>query len=286
MNEYRIFTDSACDLSAEVLRLWGVKFCSLSFMFDGESRSYENYELPAPVFYQFMRDGKTAQTSAINPDSFSHAFERELKKGRDILYLGFSSALSTTCNSARIAAEELTEQYPDRKILVVDTLGASAGQGLLVYLTVQQKRAGASIEEAARFAEENKQRVCQWFTTDTLTYLKRGGRVSSASAVFGNMLDIRPLMHVDEEGKLTNTAKLRGRKATIRALADKAIQSAEEGCPIFISHADCEEDAIALAHMIRDARGLKPEIITDVGPVIGAHAGPGTLALFFVGTDR
>jgi len=286
MNEYRIFTDSACDLSAEVLRLWGVKFCSLSFMFDGESRSYENYELPAPVFYQFMRDGKTAQTSAINPDSFSHAFERELKKGRDILYLGFSSALSTTCNSARIAAEELTEQYPDRKILVVDTLGASAGQGLLVYLTVQQKRAGASIEEAARFAEENKQRVCQWFTTDTLTYLKRGGRVSSASAVFGNMLDIRPLMHVDEEGKLTNTAKLRGRKATIRALADKAIQSAEEGCPIFISHADCEEDAIALAHMIRDARGLKTEIITDVGPVIGAHAGPGTLALFFVGTDR
>lgn len=286
MNEYRIFTDSACDLSAEVLRLWGVKFCSLSFMFDGESRSYENYELPAPVFYQFMRDGKTAQTSAINPDSFSHAFERELKKGRDILYLGFSSALSTTCNSARIAAEELTEQYPERKILVVDTLGASAGQGLLVYLTVQQKRAGASIEEAARFAEENKQRVCQWFTTDTLTYLKRGGRVSSASAVFGNMLDIRPLMHVDEEGKLTNTAKLRGRKATIRALADKAIQSAEEGCPIFISHADCEEDAIALAHMIRDARGLKTEIITDVGPVIGAHAGPGTLALFFVGTDR
>lgn len=286
MNEYRIFTDSACDLSAEVLRLWGVKFCSLSFMFDGESRSYENYELPAPVFYQFMRDGKTAQTSAINPDSFSHAFERELKKGRDILYLGFSSALSTTCNSARIAAEELTEQYPDRKILVVDTLGASAGQGLLVYLTVQQKRAGASIEEAARFAEENKQRVCQWFTTDTLTYLKRGGRVSSASAVFGNMLDIRPLMHVDEEGKLINTAKLRGRKATIRALADKAIQSAEEGCPIFISHADCEEDAIALAHMIRDARGLKTEIITDVGPVIGAHAGPGTLALFFVGTDR
>ncbi|MBQ3258865.1 MAG: DegV family protein [Oscillospiraceae bacterium] len=286
MNEYRIFTDSACDLSAEVLRLWGVKFCSLSFMFDGESRSYENYELPAPVFYQFMRDGKTAQTSAINPDSFSHAFERELKKGRDILYLGFSSALSTTCNSARIAAEELTEQYPDRKILVVDTLGASAGQGLLVYLTVQHKRAGASIEEAARFAEENKQRVCQWFTTDTLTYLKRGGRVSSTSAVFGNMLDIRPLMHVDKEGKLTNTAKLRGRKATIRALADKAIQSAEEGCPIFISHADCEEDAIALAHMIRDARGLKPEIITDVGPVIGAHAGPGTLALFFVGTDR
>lgn len=286
MNEYRIFTDSACDLSAEVLRLWGVKFCSLSFMFDGESRCYENYELPAPVFYQFMRSGKTAKTSAINPDSFAHAFERELKKGRDILYLGFSSALSTTCNSARIAAEELMEQYPQRKILVVDSLCASAGQGLLLYLTVQLKRQGASIEEAAEFAESTKMRICQWFTTDTLTYLKRGGRVSSVSAAFGNMLDIRPVMHVDEEGRLSNTAKVRGRKASIRALADKVIASADEGYPIFISHADCEEDAIALAHLIREARGLKTEVITDVGPVIGAHAGPGTLAVFFVGTDR
>ena len=286
MNEYRIFTDSACDLSADLLRLWGVKFCSLNFTFDGESRSYENYELPAPVFYQFMRDGKTAQTSAINPDSFSHAFERELNKGRDILYLGFSSALSTTCNSARIAAEELTEQYPERKILVVDTLGASAGQGLLVYLTVQQKRAGASIEEAARFAEENKQRICHWFTTDTLTYLQRGGRISTAAAVFGNALNLRPVLTVSPEGLLENTAKVRGRKATIRALADKVINNAVDGSPVFLSHADCEEDAITLAHMIRDARGLKTEVITDVGPVIGAHAGPGTLAVFFVGTDR
>ena len=286
MNEYRIFTDSACDLSAEVLRLWGVKFCSLSFMFDGETRSYENYELPAPVFYQFMRDGKTAKTSAINPDTFTHAFERELKKGRDILYLGFSTALSTTCNSARIAAEELLEQYPERKILIVDTLGASAGQGLLVYLTVQQKRSGATIEQAAQFAEDHKMSICQWFTTDTLTYLQRGGRVSAVSATFGNMLNIRPILHVDAEGKLSNTGKLRGRKATIKALADKTIKSAKDGYPIFISHADCEADAVALAQMIRDARGLKTEVITDVGPVVGAHAGPGTLALFFVGTER
>ena len=286
MNEYRIFTDSACDLSAEVLRLWGVKFCSLSFMFDGETRSYENYELPAPVFYQFMRDGKTAKTSAINPDTFTHAFERELKKGRDILYLGFSSALSTTCNSARIAAEELMEQYPERKIIIVDTLGASAGQGLLLHLTVQQKKAGASIEQAAKFAEDHKMSICQWFTTDTLTYLQRGGRVSAVSATFGNMLNIRPILHVDAEGKLSNTGKLRGRKATIKALADKAIKSAKDGYPIFISHADCEADAVALAQMIRDARGLKTEVITDVGPVVGAHAGPGTLALFFVGTER
>ena len=178
------------------------------------------------------------------------------------------------------------EQYPERKILIVDTLGASAGQGLLLYLTVQQKRSGATIEQAAQFAEDHKMSICQWFTTDTLTYLQRGGRVSAVSATFGNMLNIRPILHVDAEGKLSNTGKLRGRKATIKALADKAIKSAKDGYPIFISHADCEADAVALAQMIRDARGLKTEGITDVGPFIGAHAGPGTLALFFVGNER
>ena len=286
MNEYKIFTDSACDLSAELLRLWGVKFCSLSFAFDGETRIYDNYELPAPVFYQFMRDGKIARTSAINPDRFARSFEKELKKGRDILYLGISSPLSATFNSAQIAAEELMEKYPDRKILTVDSLGGSAGLGLLIYLVVQQKKAGASIEEAAAFAEANKLRICHWFTTDTLTYLQRGGRIGTAAAVLGNALNLRPVLRVSEEGLLVNMAKMRGRKATIRALADKAIKHAVDGSPIFISHADCEEDAIALAQMIRDARGLKTEVITDVGPVIGAHAGPGTLALFFVGNER
>ena len=286
MNEYIIFTDSACDLSTDVLRSWGVKFCSLTFSFDGESRAYANFELPAPVFYEFMRSGKTAKTAAINPDAFTHAFARELKRGRDVLYIGFSSALSTTCNSARIAAQELAEQYPDRKILVVDSLGASAGQGLLLYLTVQQKQRGATIEQAAQFAEDNKLRICHRFTTDTLTYLKRGGRVSAVSAVFGNALDIRPVMHVDDEGRLANSAKVRGRRASIRALAEEAIASAAEDSPIFISHADCIEDAEALAEEIRSARGLETQIITDVGPVIGAHAGPGTLALFYVGDNR
>ena len=286
MNEYIIFTDSACDLSAELLRLWHVKFCSLNFTFDGESRVYGNHELPAPVFYQFMRDGKIARTSAVNPDTFQRAFEKELKKGRDILYIGFSSPLSATYQSACIAAEELMERYPDRKILTVDSLGASAGQAMLVYLAVQQKKAGATIEEAAAYAEANKHRVCHWFTTDTLTYLQRGGRISAAAAFLGNALNLRPVLHVSAEGLLENTAKVRGRKASIRTLAEKAIKNAEDGSPIFISHADCEADAITLAQMIRDARGLKTEVITDVGPVVGAHAGPGTLALFFVGKDR
>ena len=286
MNEYRIFTDSACDINAELLRLWGVKFCSLNFAFDGETRVYGNHELPAPVFYQFMRDGKIARTSAVNPDTFTQAFEKELKKGRDILYIGVSSPLSATYNSARIAAEELLEQYPDRKILTVDSLGASAGMGMMVHLAVQQKKAGATIEEAAAYVEAYKGRICHWFTTDTLTYLQRGGRIGAATAMFGNALNLRPILKVTEEGLLENTAKVRGRKATLRTLADKAIKEAVDGSPIFISHADCEADAITLAQMIRDARGLKTEVITYVGPVIGAHAGPGTLALFYIGNHR
>ena len=286
MNEYTIFTDSACDLSADILRSRHVKFCSLSFTFDGESRSYGNHELPAPVFYEFMRDGKTAKTSAVNPDAFTHAFERELKKGRDVLYIGFSGALSATCSSARIAAEELTEQYPERKVMVVDSLCASAGQGLLVDLTVAKKQSGATIEEAAAYAEETKGRICQWFTTDTLTYLQKGGRVSTAAAIFGNALNVRPILHVAEDGTLVNTAKVRGRKPSIRALADKAIKSADDDSRIYISHADCKADAEELANIIRSERGLDTQIITDVGPVIGAHAGPGTLALFFVGNER
>lgn len=286
MNEYIIFTDSACDLSPEMLRQWNVDSCSLSFVFDGEDTVYGNNDMSTADFYAQMRSGKTAKTSAVNPEAFAEAFETHLQQGRDILYLGFSGALSTTCTSAAIAASELMETYPNRKILTVDTLGASAGVALLVYLTLQQQAKGATIEEAARFAEDHKMQICQWFTTDTLTYLKRGGRVSATTAVFGNMLDIRPILHVDAEGGLSNVKKVRGRKASIQALCDRVVQTATEGSPIFISHADCESDAEALAQLIFRKTGLETQIITDVGPVIGAHAGPGTLALFFVGSER
>lgn len=286
MSNYIIFTDSACDLSPAVLKDWGVDSCSLSFVFDGEETVYGNNDLSAADFYAQMRSGKTAKTSAVNPDTFSQAFEKHLQQGKDILYLGFSGALSTTYTSAAIAASELMELYPDRKILTVDTLCASAGVALLVYLTLQQKNSGATIEDAAQFAEDHKLRICHWFTTDTLTYLKRGGRVSATTAVFGNMLDIRPILHVDNEGGLSNVKKVRGRKASIQALCDRVVQTAAEDSPIFISHADCESDAQQLAELIFRHTGLETRLITDVGPVIGAHAGPGTLALFFVGSER
>ena len=286
MSEYMIFTDSACDLSPNLLQQWGLDSCSLSFVFDGEDTVYSNYDMPVPEFYGHMRAGKVAKTSAVNPDAFVKGFEPHLKNGKDILYLGISGTLSTTYASAVIAAEELLERYPHRKIRTVDTLGASAGIALLLYLTLQQKQAGAGIEEAARFAEETKGSICHWFTTDTLTYLKRGGRVSATTAAVGNLLDIRPVLHVADDGGLTNVKKVRGRKASVQALCDRLVQTIHKDSPVFISHADCAADAHKLADMIREKTGLETSLITDVGPVIGAHAGPGTLALFFVGSER
>lgn len=285
MNEYIIFTDSGCDLSADVLNKWEVRSRSLTFAFDGETAQYANDDMPTTEFYDNMRKGKVARTSAINPDTFLQAFEKELQQNHDILYIGFSSALSTTYNSACIAAEELKVRYPDHKILTVDSLSASAGQGLLVYLLALQRK-GATIEEAAQFAECAKGKICQWFTVDSLTYLKRGGRISAATAALGNMLDLRPILYVSPEGTLENVSKVRGRKASIKALADKAASAAVADSPIFISHADALDDAKLLAQMIEEKCGLATQIITDVGPVIGAHAGPGTLALFFVGEQR
>lgn len=269
MSEYIIFTDSACDLSPAALKEWNVDSCSLSFVFDGEDHQYGNHDMSVTDFYAHMRSGKVAKTSAVNPDTFAKAFKPYLEQGMDILYLGFSGALSTTYASAGIAAADLLEDFPQRKILTVDTLSASAGIALLVYLTVQKKA-----------------QVCQWFTTDTLTYLKRGGRVSATTAIVGNMLDIRPVLHVAEDGSLGSVKKVRGRKASVQALCDRLVQTAHKDTPVFISHADCKADAKKLTELIREKTGLQTTLITNVGPVIGAHAGPGTLALFFLGSER
>ena len=288
MNKFVIFTDSACDIKPDILEKWGVKFCSLTFRFDNEDKEYQNYDMTANDFYAKMRNGGTAKTAAVNVESFVEAFEEVLKEGTDILYLGFSSGLSTTYNSARLAGEQLKEKYPDRTIITVDTLAASAGFGLLLYLTVKQKEAGKTIEECAEFAENNKLHLCHWFTVDDLEYLKRGGRVSPTVAFVGNMLGIKPVMHMDNAGHLINVTKVRGRKTAVEALAKKYDELAinkNEGT-LFISHGDCLADAQYLASIIKEKHGMDVEIITDVGPVIGAHTGPGVLAFFFLGTER
>lgn len=284
---YTIYTDSACDISKEILDSWGVRYKSLSFRFDHLDKEFLNDDMKTEEFYQLMREGHIAKTSAVNAQTFREGFEEELKAGKDVLYLGFSTGLSTTYNDGELAAKELREQYPERKILTVDTLAASAGEGLLVYLAVQKQKEGATIEEVARFVEDIRLHLCHWFTVEDLVYLKRGGRVSAAVALIGGMLQIKPVLHVDDEGHLISMSKVRGRKASLQALAQHYADSVtDKTAPVFISHGDCLDDAKTLGQMIRAAGGPEPMIITPVGPVIGAHSGPGTMALFFLGKER
>lgn len=286
-NEYVIYADSSADLSPEIYNEWGVKYSSLTFRFNGEDREYQNDDMQIGTFYNKMREGGVAKTSAINSECFKEEFKKILDEGKDVFYLAFSSGLSTTSNSARIAASELSEAYPERRIVIVDSLCASAGVALLLDMLVEKKNAGASIDELAAFAESKKLNICHWFTVDDLVYLKRGGRVSATTAFVGNMLGIKPVMHVDNDGHLINITKVRGRKTAIAALADKYGALREEGdYKVFISHGDCLADANGLADIIESKYGKKVDLITNVGPVIGAHSGPGTLALFFVGKER
>ncbi len=288
MSNYIIFTDSACDLKPELLAEWGVPFRSLTFRFENDEKEYSNNDMDVKTFYDKMRAGGVAKTAAVNVEAFTEEFEKVLKEGNDILYLGFSSGLSTTFNSARLAANQLAEDYPERKIIVIDTLSASAGFGLLLYLTLQKKNEGASIEEAAEYAKSLIFRLCHWFTVDDLVYLKRGGRISSTAAFVGNMLGIKPVLHMDNEGHLINMFKVRGRKTAVAALADKYGELAEDkkNGTVFISHADCMNDVNELKTLLKTRYDADVQIVADVGPVIGAHSGPGTLALFFVGRER
>ena len=289
MRDYVIFTDSACDIKPELLAEWGVPYRSLTFRFDGEEKEYSNDDMSVREFYDKMRAGNVAKTAAVTPEAFATMFEEEaLKQDKDVLYIGFSSGLSTTYNSGRIAALELQEKYPEAKIIAVDTLAASAGEGLMLYLTVQEKKKGATIEEAAAFVRDLIGRMGIWFTVDDLVYLKRGGRVSPTAAFVGNLLGIKPVLYMDNEGHLIPVTKVRGRRTSIVAMADKYTEKAvdKENGTVFISHGDCLADAQLLADILKERHGVEVKVLTDVGPVIGAHSGPGTIALFFVADAR
>lgn len=288
MSEYVIFTDSACDIPEETLREWGVEYRWLTYTFDGEFKQYSNYGLPYPEFYDRVRKGGVARTSAVNADAFLDGFESILQTGKDILYIGFSSGLSSTYDAACIAAKELLEKYPGRRIRCVDTRAASAGFGLLLYMAVEKKKEGASLEENEQYILDNRFHLCHWFTVEDLIYLKRGGRISATTAIVGNILSFKPVMHMDDPGHLINMFKVRGRKNSLIALADKYGELALDpsGGTVFISHGDCLDDAQKLADMLRERFGVKVAKIVYVGPVIGAHSGPGTIALFFLGRER
>ena len=284
---YQIITDSCCDFPAELYRELNLEFVPLTVEFRGESYDDRNDDSLKDM-YQGLRAGEPAQTSAVNPSRWSGVMERTLSAGRDVLVLAFSSGLSTTYQSAVIAAEELGEKYPDRTIRVVDTLSASMGEGLLVWYACKKRDEGLSLEELYQWVLENRLHLCHWFTVDDLMYLKRGGRISAATALVGTMLQIKPVLHVDDEGHLTNMTKARGRKAAMDALVRKAQELGEgfDNSTMFISHGDCREDAEYLAQQLKEKCGVKEVVISYVGAVIGSHSGPGTLALFFLGQHR
>ena len=290
MSEYVLITDSSADLSQEMVQELGVTVLPLSFTIQGKTyRNYpDNREMDLPLFYDMLRAGELATTSAVNVAEYTQAVEPILQEGKDVLILAFSSGLSSTYQASVLAAGELREKYPDRKIYTVDTLCASLGQGLLVYLAVQEQRKGKNIEEVRDWAEAAKLHLCHQFTVDDLHFLKRGGRISATTAVVGSMLQIKPVLHVDNEGHLINIGKARGRQASLKALVDKMEKTVtEEGRKtVFISHGDCRKDAVTVADMVRERFGTQDIRINYVGPVIGAHSGPGTLALFYLGTER
>ena len=290
MNEYVIVTDSSADLSREMVEELGVKVLPLRFTIQGKTyRDYPDHrDMSSEEFYRLIREGEMGTTAAVNMAEYMAELEPILKEGKDVLVLAFSSGLSATCQAANLAAEELKSQYPQRKIYVVDTLSASLGQGLLVYKAAERQRSGESIDQVKAWAEEYRYHQCHWFTVDDLMHLKRGGRVSAATAVMGTMLQIKPVLHMDDEGHLINVGKARGRKASLDALVDKAgelgIDLSEQ--TIFISHADCAGDAQYVGRQMKEKYGVKDVRYNFIGPVIGSHTGCGCVALFFEGEHR
>ena len=290
MRDFAIMTDSCCDMTAAMARELELSVLPLSLhMGDAVYRNWlDGRDIAFPDFYSRVRRGEDATTAAVSVGDFEGEMRRILRSGRDVLCINFSSALSTTYQSAVIAAREAVEEFPEGTVHVVDSLCASLGQGLLVWLCVQEKRRGRTLEEVRTFAEETKGRICHWFTVDDLNHLKRGGRISAATALFGTMLSIKPVMHVDDGGHLVPVGKARGRRASLLALVDEMEKTAidPKNQTVFISHGDCLEDAEFLAEEIRRRLGTETIHINYVGPVIGSHSGPGTMALFFLGKTR
>lgn len=287
MRDYVITVNSTVDLPKEWLEERNVPVVPLRYTIDGQT--YEDMSgLTAKEFFDKLREGKMSVTSQVNPEEARAALEPFLKEGKDILHLAFSSGLSGTCNSMKIAGEELKEEYPEAKIIVIDTLCACLGEALLLYKSLQQKEAGKTIEETAAWVEENKLHICHDVTVDDLNHLHRGGRVSKATAVVGTMVKIKPIIHMDDNGKLQVVGKERGRKKSLNKIVDMAVEQSEgwDNDIIMITHGDCIEDAEYVAGLVREKMGIDNILINNIGTVIGSHTGPGVVAVFCMGNKR
>lgn len=284
MLNYEIFTDSSCDLSKEIIERYGLKVMQLEVIVD-EKPPVLNSQVESKSFYDSLRDGSNAKTSAVTPGFFEEHMRATLENGKDILYIGFSSGLSVTYNNGVMICEELQHEFPERKILYADTLCGSGGQALLVYQAAKMKENGASMEEIKAEIERLKDYVHHQVTVEDLFFLKRGGRIDAKSAIVGTMLKIKPIINVDVNGKLNSVGKVRGRKASVTELLNrmKATVDAERFPYVSIFHGDCPEEADALEAMVKAEYPQLEVLRGDVGPVIGAHTGPGVLVLCYVG---
>lgn len=288
---FKLVTDNMADLPREYLKEHGVDFISLSYILDGEVYGREK-ELDYRDFYRMMREGKMPTTSQINPEEAKIFFEECIRENKELLYVAFSSGLSGTCNSGKIAAEEIMEEHPDVKIVVVDSLAASLGEGLLVHKAIGMRDRGKSLEETVEWLEGHKLNLVHAFTVDDLFHLHRGGRVSRTAAILGTLVSIKPKLHVDDEGHLILIGKVRGRRKSLDSLVDYMEEKMGSWMQenkddyVFISHGDSLEDAEYVQKQIQERFGMEHFLIHNVGPVIGAHSGPGTIALFFMGESR
>ena len=286
---YWIVTDSTIDMPKRYVDgQEHFRVLNMSYTMDGVSYVPDGTDENSREIYRQLRAGKNIVTAQVNSESWREAFEEILAEGHDLLVIAFSSGLSGTCQAAFAAAEEAREKYPDRKVEVIDSLCASAGEGLLVDYALRNRDRGMSLEENATWVRENVQNIIHWFTVDDLMFLMRCGRVGAVSAYIGSLVKIKPILHVNEEGKLIPREKVQGRRKSIRALADKVKQNIvnPEGQLVLISHGDCEAEAQSLADMIRAELPVAEVRLSYIGPIVGAHSGPGTLAVFFMGKGR
>lgn len=286
---FKLITDNSCDMPVSYYKEHNIECMNLSYIIDGVTYGQDK-EIEWKEFYRMMRDGVMPTTSQINPDEFRRHFERIIQTDKEILYLAFSSGLSGTYNNGRIVADEIMEEHPDVRIVVIDTLCASMGEGLIVHKAMGLRDKGFTLDQTAEWVRNHMQNVVQVFTVDDLFHLYRGGRVSKTTAFVGTLAGIKPKLQVDSEGHLTVIDKARGRKKSLNLLVDymqtKTKNYSEKNDIVFISHGDALEDAEYVAGLIKERLGITEFIINNIGPTIGAHAGPGTIALFFMGTSR
>ena len=287
MRDYVITVNSTVDLPKEWLEERHVPVIPLKYTIDGET--YTDMEgLSAKEFFDKLREGKMSTTSQVNPEEAADMLEPFLKEGKDILHLGFSSGLSGTLNSMKIAGEMLQEKYPEAKVIVIDTLCACLGEALLLYKALQQKEKGMNIDELAQWVEENKLHICHNVTVDDLHHLQRGGRISKTTAVLGTLVQIKPIIHMDDNGKLQVIGKERGRKKPLNKIVDMAVEQSKgwDNDIIMITHGDCIKDAEYVAKLVREKMGIDNILINNIGTVIGSHTGPGVVAVFCMGNKR